>query len=147
MRPRDARAFPVAFDTFHLLGRVSELMSFQPPRFPTARSARASTPVLSVGRRVVVSCSRDESRVALTDALGTADAGSLPDGAEVEILAWRPRGPGGARYQVQSTRDKLEGWVSADHLRAPGALARAAAVPAPAAVVVDDPPRRFGRRS
>ena len=126
-------------------------MSFQPPRFPTARPARASTPVLSVGRRVVVRSPRDDGRVALTDALGTADVGSLPDGAEVEILAWRPRGPGGARYQVQSTRDGLEGWVSADHLRAPGALARGAAEPAPAAapaaVAVDDSPRRFGRRS
>ena len=120
-------------------------MSFQPPRFPTARPSRASSPVLSVGRRVVVRCTREEGSVALTDALGTTDAGSLPDGAEVEILAWRPRGPGGARYQVQSTRDRLEGWVSADHLRAPAALARAAAEPQPAPV--EDSPRRFGRRS
>src|SRR5438034_7719400 len=126
-------------------------MSFQPPRFPAVRPARAARPVLSVGRRVLVNCPRDEGRVALTDAFGNGGAGSLPDGAEVEILAWRPRGPGGARYQVQSTRDGLQGWVSADHLRAPGALARGAAEPAPAAapaaVAVDDSPRRFGRRS
>src|SRR5213593_2229086 len=120
-------------------------MSFQPPRFPTARPARSSTPVLSVGRRVVVRGPRDDGRVALTDALGTADAGSLPDGAEVEILAWRPRGPGGARYQVQSTRDGLEGWLSADHLRALAAVKPPAPEPAPVAVA--DPPRRFGRRS
>src|SRR2546430_16726692 len=93
-------------------------MSFQPPRFPSARPARSSTPVLSVGRRVFVNCPRDEGSVSLTDALGKGGAGSLPDGAEVEILAWRPRGPGGARYQVQSTRDRVEGWLSADHLRA-----------------------------
>src|SRR5437867_4205120 len=98
-------------------------MSFQPPRFPAARPARASTPVLSVGRRVFVNCSRDERCVALTDALGKGGAASLPDGAEVEILAWRPRGPGGARYQVHSTRDGVEGWLSADHLRAPGVVA------------------------
>src|SRR2546422_5134140 len=126
-------------------------MSFQPPRFSSARPARSSTPVLSVGRRVFVNCPRDEGSVSLTDALGKGGAGSLPDGAEVEILAWRPRGPGGARYQVRSTRDGVEGWVSADHLRAPGALARTAAEPAPAtapaAVAVDDSPRRFGRRS
>ena len=119
-------------------------MSFQPPRFPAVRPARAARPVLSVGRRVLVNCPRDEGRVALTDAFGNGGAGSLPDGAEVEILAWRPRGPSGARYQVQSTRDGLEGWVSADHLRAPAALAPPSPEPTPAPAA--DPPRKFGRR-
>jgi len=119
-------------------------MSFQPPRFPAARPARVARPVLSVGRRVRVNCTRDEGCVALTDAFGNGGAGSLPDGAEVEILAWRPRGPSGARYQVQSTRDGLEGWVSADHLRAPAALASPSPGPTPAPAA--DPPRKFGRR-
>ena len=121
-------------------------MSFQPPRFPSARPARTSTPVLSVGRRVFVNCPRDEGHVSLTDALGKGGAGSLPNGAEVEILAWRPRGPGGARYQVQSTRDRVGGWLSADRLRALAAVAPSAS-PAPAPAPVADPPRRFGRRS
>ena len=100
--------------------------------------------MLPVGRRVFVNCPRDEGSVSLTDALEKGGAGSLPDGAEVEILAWRPRGPGGARYQVQSTRDGLEGWVSADHLRAPAALGPPAPQPTPAPAA--DPPRKFGRR-
>src|SRR5439155_21562901 len=119
-------------------------MSFQPPRFPAVRPARAARPVLSVGRRVLVNCPRDEGRVALTDAFGNGGAGSLPDGADVEILAWRPRGPSGARYQVQSTRDGLEGWVSADHLHAPAALASPTPVPTPAPAVA--PPRTSAMR-
>jgi len=96
---------------------------------------------------VFVNCPRDEGSVSLTDALGKGAAGSLPDGAEVEILAWRPRGPGGARYQVQSTRDGVEGWLPADHLRALAAVAPAVAKPEPTPMPAADPPRRFGRRS
>jgi hypothetical protein len=94
-------------------------MSFQPPRFRTAAGPRSTGPVLSVGRRVFVnsnSRSAGDDRVALTDEAGTTVRGTLADGAEVEILAWRPRGATGPRYRVHS-EDGREGWLPADNLR------------------------------
>ena len=119
-------------------------MSFQPPRFPTVRPARSTAPVLSVGRRVFVNCPSEQSgRARLLDDAGNPAALSLPDGTEVEILAWRPRGSG-TRYRVQSTRDGLEGWLAADNLRA-------SLVPVTPEAPSSDAPRgdsgrRFGRR-
>jgi hypothetical protein len=128
-------------------------MPFQPPRFPTIRPSRTSGPVLSVGRRVFVNCPSERSgRARLLDDAGNPAATSLPDGAEVEILAWRPRGSGGPRYRVQSTQDRLEGWLAADNLRA-SLVPVPAAVPAPAADARRtrapepiDSRRRFGQR-
>lgn len=92
-------------------------MSF-PSRFPSMRPTRQSGPILSVGRRVFVNCRRADSRsVPLADDDGRIDRLSLPDGAEVEILAWRPRGTGGPRYRVHAMRDGVEGWLGADDLR------------------------------
>ena len=94
-------------------------MSFQPPRFRTSPSPRTTGPVLSVGRRVFVnsaSGSAGDDRVALTDEAGTNVCGMLTDGAEVEILAWRPRGASGPRYRVH-TNDGRDGWLPGDNLR------------------------------
>ncbi len=134
-------------------------MPFIPPRspMPTGRSSRSSGPVLSVGRRVFVNCPRERSgRVVLTDDAGRTAPHSLADGAEVEIVAWRPRGSGGTRYRVHATRDGLEGWLSVDDLRPtarPAAAAVAAGAPdaaaarGPARPEPKDPGRKFGQRS
>jgi hypothetical protein len=75
--------------------------------------------VLSVGRRVFVNASSrgaSGDRVALMDEAGTTICGTLADGAEVEILAWRPRGATGPRYRVHS-EDGRDGWLPAENLR------------------------------
>jgi len=41
---------------------------------------------------------------------------SVADGAEVEILARRSGGPGRARYQAHSIRDRREGWLAVEKL-------------------------------
>jgi hypothetical protein len=64
------------------------------------------------------------------DALATVSHGTLAHGARVEILAWQPAGPDGARYQVRSTTDGIEGWLSGRQLRAYERPAVARVVPA-----------------
>jgi hypothetical protein len=112
--------------------------------------------VLSVGRRVFLNCPPGEHRrVTLTDDAGQRMRHSFGDGVEVEILAWRPHAPGGARYRVQVMGpDRIEGWLGAADLRP--ALVPAAA-PAPAAATREEPApvrrsredsgRKFGSRS
>jgi hypothetical protein len=123
-------------------------MSFQPPRFRPATPARATTPVLSVGRRVFIN-SRGTSgdRVALTDEAGTTVRCNLVDGAEVEILAWRPRGSTGPRYRVHTTDGGHDGWLPADNLRVSVARVlepQPSSEPPPAAARADGR-RRFGQ--
>jgi hypothetical protein len=84
----------------------------QPPR------ARSSTPVLAVGHRVLVSCPGNGAHgVTLTDSDGTTPVATLADGAEVEIVAWQPRGAGGTRYRIKATSGGLQGWLAAANLR------------------------------
>ena len=108
--------------------------------------------MLSVGRRVFVN-GRDG--VVLTDEAGRSVAHRLADGAEVEILAWRPRGAA-TRYRIQSTSGDTEGWVAADELRparhpvetatrAPAAVP-SAAPPTARSVRADEGGRKFGQR-
>jgi len=125
-------------------------MPFHPPRFPTTRPLRGAGPVLSIGRRVFVNCPRDGAgRVLLADDAGRTEATSLADGAEVEILAWRPRGSGGTRYRVHSMRDGLEGWLAAENLRACRLpVSPESPLPAtPPRAQAGDTRRRFGQRS
>jgi hypothetical protein len=70
--------------------------------------------ILSVGRRAYVNC---RGRVALALDDGRNSPNSLADGAEVEILAWRPLGNRGTRYRVRAQQDGHEGWLAAEALR------------------------------
>jgi hypothetical protein len=130
-------------------------MSMMPPRNPAP--ARDSRPVLSVGRRVFLNCPPGEHRrVTLTDDAGQTTRHTLADGVEVEILAWRPHAPGGARYRVQVMGpDRIEGWLGAADLR-PALVPTPPSSPAtatreePAAAVRksrDDGGRKFGSRA
>jgi len=76
------------------------------------------TVVHAVGQRVYVA--RNASgppQVELMDDGGTTPVTTLGDGAEVMVLAWRPRGSAGTRYCVRSTSDGREGWLAAANLR------------------------------
>jgi hypothetical protein len=75
-------------------------------------------PVLAVGSRVIVTGPpAGNGRAVLTDHdLVTARA-TVPNGAEVEILAWHPSGATGTRYRVISVRDGVEGWIGATSLK------------------------------
>jgi hypothetical protein len=94
---------------------------------------RARNPVFAIGRRVCVRLGDSNlHRVPLVDETGARVLGSLADEAQVEILAWRQRGPHGVRYQVRATEGGLEGWLAVTSLRDPTALADAsAAMPEP----------------
>ena len=60
--------------------------------------------VLAVGWRVLVASPEGKGhRVPLTDSEGTTTVTTVPHGAEVEILAWRPRRSGATMYRVQPT--------------------------------------------
>jgi hypothetical protein len=85
---------------------------------PVRPSAKVSI-VLAVGRHVFVNGSLDPSRsVVFTDEYGKCPTTvRLQDGAEVEVLAWRPRGSAGTRYRVRNQADGADGWLGADDLR------------------------------
>jgi len=73
-------------------------------------------PVLAVGGRVLVTARPGVPAVALSDENGVATGASMGTDVEVEIVAWRPRGPSGPRYRIRSARG-VEGWVDAGSLR------------------------------
>ena len=74
--------------------------------------------VLAVGWRVLVASPAGRGhRVALTDSEGNTTVTTLPHGAEVEILAWRPRRSGATLYRVQPTGGGKEGWLSGASLK------------------------------
>ena len=133
-------------------------MSMMPPRNPAPARSRDTHPVLSVGRRVFLNCPKgDHRRVTLMDDAGQNTRHSLADGVEVEILAWRPRAPGGARYRVLVMGgDRVEGWLGAADLRpAPVPTAAVPAQPtaasredaAPRRKPSEEAGRKFGQRS
>lgn len=132
-------------------------MSMMPPRSPAPARSRDTHPVLSVGRRVFLNCPKgDHRKVTLLDDAGQNTRHSLADGVEVEILAWRPRAPGGARYRVQVMGgERIEGWLGAADLRpapVPGAAApQQAAVNREEAAARRKAPaetgRKFGQRA
>jgi hypothetical protein len=116
------------------------------PRFVPSRPWRTGV-VWAVGRHVFVHCpDRVPREVRLTAAEdGESPAGSLVDGSEVEVLAWRPRGAAGTRYRVRG-RSGLVGWLSTGELRA---TPFAPPPPGEAAASVVDPRAsvtRFGAR-
>lgn len=97
-------------------------MPFPGANFRSAASAppRARGPrvVFAVGRRVFVACAGERlAHVNLTDGAGTTSCGSLNNGAEVEIVAWRPLGSQGTRYLVRASSGKgIEGWIGVGNL-------------------------------
>ena len=93
-------------------------MSFtwRPRRGPAP--VRARGPVYAVGQRVSVTCSAGQpTRVKLTDDAGSRELGSVAEGTEVEILAWRPNGWRGTRYRVRAAGGGVEGWLDVGSLR------------------------------
>ena len=96
----------------------------QRPFFPQSHGVqpqrpRSTTPILAVGHRVLVSCPGNGTRgVTLTDSDGTTPLATVVDGAEVEIVAWQPRGAGGTRYRIKATSGGMQGWLAAANLRA-----------------------------
>jgi hypothetical protein len=102
--------------------------------FRAAAPARRHVSVFAVGRRVYVASPEDRpTHVALTDDAGADSRTRLADGAEVEILAWLPRGSGDTRYRVRSTRNGLEGWLAVDNLRGTQSAVSAPTGPSPSA--------------
>ena len=81
---------------------------------------RDNGPVYAVGHSVMIAAAPGDEKpgITLMDALATVAQGTLAHGARVEILAWQPAGPNGARYRVRSTTDGVEGWLSGRQLRA-----------------------------
>ena len=75
--------------------------------------------VLAVGRHVFVNGSLDPSRsVVFTDEYGKCPTTvRLQDGAEVEVLAWRPGVSAGTRYRVRNQANGADGWLGANDLR------------------------------
>src|SRR5262245_26795058 len=125
------------------------------PRRPTP--SRSTDPIFGVGRQVFVDCPGGrEDRTVLSDDKG-AVLGSLIDGAEVEILAWLPRGSA-TRYLVRATHKELSGWLDAANLRTTrvprsaeaivkSAVAAAWIPPQPATTPLKEKPRRTSRES
>ncbi len=74
--------------------------------------------VLAVGWRVLVAAPAGRGhRVTLTESDGTTATSTVPDGAEVEILAWRPRRSGSTLYHVQPTGGGTAGWLTGASLK------------------------------
>jgi hypothetical protein len=127
--------------------------SFQPFARVGAPPRPKDAQILAVGRRALVTRAGSRSaRVTLTDEGGTNALGTIADGTEVEILAWRPR-RGDTRYRVASRDGGLEGWVDAGNLTpvqppppptmaAPAAPSGRTALPIPPARGTPPPPRR-----
>ena len=113
-----------------------------------------SGPVIAVGQRVFVNCPGDRSgTVVLEDESGKVPSTvHLTDGVVVEVVAWRPRGTGDARYRVRRATDGADGWLGGDSLRRtadPAPLTTASeSAPTPAAPETDGNGNRpFGQRS
>jgi hypothetical protein len=83
----------------------------------SSRRPSTDTVVYGVGQRVYVSRSGATSHVDLMNDDGTAAVAKLLDGAEVMVVAWKPRGATGTRYCVRCTSDGREGWLAAANLR------------------------------
>ena len=93
---------------------------FQSRNRPTPRPAPPrSSPTIAVGQRVFVNCPGGPTgSVGLVDVTGKIlSAVQLADGAEVEVIAWRPRVEGDAHYRVRSSSNGADGWLPAGNLR------------------------------
>jgi hypothetical protein len=124
-------------------------LSFNTHGRTSIRPPASTSPVLAIGRRVFTNCAGDrDGSVALMDENDHLAQARVPDGIEVEVLAWRPRGSSGTRYRVRvadaSPHGGVDGWLHASNLRT------TVACPPPAAVAssLSSAPlsRPFGQR-
>ena len=126
-------------------------MPFIPSRQRSVHPPRRVQVVLAVGQRVFINRPTDTNYpVSLTDERGVPAAAVLSDGAEVEIIAWRPRGSTGTRYRVRNHSDGSDGWLAANELRATAvrpAAALADPAAAPSSPARHDTGRPFGSRA
>jgi hypothetical protein len=98
----------------------------------SVRRSSTDTVVHAVGQRVHVNrLGGGVARVELMNSEGSAVIGSLADGIEVMIVAWKPRGSSGTRYCVRCTGDGLEGWLAAANLRRTRTVAPSPPAPSP----------------
>jgi hypothetical protein len=104
---------------------------------------------MAIGQRVFVDSAGSRSgSVALSDVSGKiASAVHLPDGSEVQVVAWRPRGANETRYRVQGPQG-VDGWLPAENLRSTlVAVPRVEPASMPdARLVTADGTRPFGQR-
>ena len=121
--------------------------------FPSSRRSIAPPRlkiVLAIGQRVFVNSPDVPPRpVALGDESGKLFSGaSLIDGVEVEVMAWRPRGPSDTRYRVRAA-DGADGWLAAGNLRKSlvPPPSPSSTTPAQMAVPAEGNGRPFGQRS
>lgn len=122
--------------------------------FPSSRRTISRPPrltlVLAVGQRVFVHSLDVPMRpVALGDESGKLFSGEhVTDGLEVEVMAWRPRGPSDTRYRVR-TPNGIDGWLAAGNLRKSlvPPPPPASSTPAQMAVPAAGNGRPFGQRS
>ena len=117
------------------------------PMFPGAPPPSKASRVLGVGWRVIVRSQSGGDRVTLTDDSGEGALATVADGAEVEILAWRPHRGGDSRYRVVATGGEVEGWLDGASLRArpPAPSPKAATAVAPSKTV-NPPPKSTRKR-
>jgi hypothetical protein len=103
---------------------------------------RVRVDVFAVGRRVYIAgASAPSARATLTDD-GDRPLASLPEGAEVTVVAWRPGWAGTTRYCVRVSDSDLEGWLLAGDLRS-----TKAAIPSPSAAPPPAPARPTAARA
>jgi hypothetical protein len=103
----------------------------------SARRSFNDAVVHAVGQRVYVNRSGVIARVDLMNDEGNTVIGSLADGVEVMIVAWKPGGSSGTRYCVRCTDDGLEGWLAVANLRRARTLTPP--LPAPPPIVTPAP--------
>jgi hypothetical protein len=120
---------------------------------PVRPSSRRALPSIAIGQRVFVNHaeSRESGALFLGDETGKViSAQRVADGLEVEVVAWRPRGPNETRYRVRVLSTGADGWLPAANLRKllvplppPGSVGKEEDHPDPHA---DGRGRRFGQR-
>ena len=131
-------------------------MSFSRAPMRAPARPRVRVDVFAVGRRVYIAGAAGRfAHATLTDD-GERPLASLPDGAEVTVVAWRPGWAGTTRYCVRVSDSNLEGWLPVGELRStkvavpspsaapPPAIARPTAA-GPAGF--ESSGRRFGQRA
>ena len=118
---------------------------FRPP------TPRVRVAVFAIGQRAYITGAGEGPQYAtLTDDAGHTPVGSIGDGTQVAIVAWRPASGDATRYCVRVMDSGVEGWLPVRNLRS----TEVATVPAPPASIAVAPlplvaaatGHRFGQR-